>query len=191
MKPLPKFLILATLSMLCGCGEQKADVTTAKTHQSDNISFDYPKNWRITEDYITPEIQYLFIETPGEAFVMLQSFQLDLADTLLEQAKEFSELASGEMKIGEMVVEKFKEIEPARGYEWISEEFNVNLLSVSIPHKRLYGGQDVGSRRLFLMLQVATEDFDKVHPGFVLISDTLQVNEPEPSGTTNPVESGG
>jgi hypothetical protein len=67
MKPLLIPIALSFLSLFTGCGETQADLSTPKTHKSGAVTFDYPKNWRITEDLVTPEIHYLFVETPGDA----------------------------------------------------------------------------------------------------------------------------
>ncbi len=52
-------------------------------------------------------------------------------------------------------------------------EMEVALLPISVPHRRLYASKDVGDRRIFLILQVAEEDYPKVGKGFGLIGDSL------------------
>ena len=55
------------------------------------------------------------------------------------------------------------------------EEFDIEvaLLRTSVPHKRLYASKDTQERRIFLILQVAGEDYSKVEKGFRLIGDSL------------------
>jgi hypothetical protein len=59
------------------------------------------------------------------------------------------------------------------GYEWILENFTIDLLGESIPHRRLYGTKELGGRKIFLIFQVASEDYAKVESGFQLIWNTL------------------
>ena len=65
----------------------------------------------------------------------------------------------------------------ASGYEWITEDFRIDLLGESIPHQRLYGTKVIRDRRVFLIFQVATEDLTKAKPGFDVIRDSLRSAE--------------
>jgi len=161
-------LLLSTL--FAGCGEPQADLSTPKTHKSGAITFDYPKNWEITVDSVTPEIHYLFVETPGDALVILQSYPTGDADTLAEFSEEFSE----EMPIVTIAKSTFAAIPDSEGYNWIREDFDMNLLGVSVPHRRLYGTKKIGDRQVFLIFQVSTEDYPNTETGFQLIRESLR-----------------
>ena len=184
------FLLLAAplfLGLFAGCGEPQADLSTPKIHQSGGISFEYPKNWRITEDSVTPEIHYLFVETPGDALVILQSYPTGEADDLTAFSKEFSESATTEAPIGKIAKSTFSNIPDAGGYGWIVEDFEINLLGESVPHRRLYGSKEIGERLVFLILQAATEDYSKAEAGFQLIRDTLRdIPKAEQGGADQP-----
>ena len=167
-------IALPILGLLAGCGELQADLSTPKTHRSGAITFEYPKNWKITEDSVSPEIHYLFVETPGDALVIFQSYPMDEADGLTDFAKAFSESAATETPVGKIVKSTFADVPKAHGYKWIAEKFSINLLGESVPHRRLYGTKKIGDRQVFLILQAATEDYAKAEPGFELIRKSVR-----------------
>ena len=78
-------------SLLLGCFEEVADLSNPKTYNSNQIFFKYPRNWEITDDTFIPAIHNLLIETPGDALVIVQSYQADLAQDLESFSKSFSE----------------------------------------------------------------------------------------------------
>ncbi|MEO0453356.1 MAG: hypothetical protein AAFY98_04380 [Verrucomicrobiota bacterium] len=187
MRPLlllPGFLFL---SLFAGCGEPQADLSTPKTHRSGAITFDYPKNWRVTEESAASEIHYLFVESPGDVLVILHSYPADGADDLTAFARDFSESAATETLIGKIERSKFTDMPDTAGYSWIVEGFEINLLGESFPHQRFYGTKEIGGRQIFLILQVATEDYSKVEAGFQLIRESLRSTQSaEQDGTDQP-----
>lgn len=187
MKPLLLLTALSFLSLFTGCGEPLADLSTPNTHKSGVLTFNYPKNWKITEDSVTPEIHYLFVETSGDALVILQSYPTGDANTLAEFSKKFSKSAATETPIGVIAKSTFAAIPDSEGYSWIGEGFDMNFLGVSVPHRRIYGTKKIGGRQVFLIFQVATEDYSKAETGFKLIRDSLQsIQEAEQDGGGQP-----
>jgi hypothetical protein len=168
-------IALALLGLFAGCGEPQVDLSTTKTHRSGAITFDYPKNWEISDDSLTPEIHYLFVETPGDALVVFQSYPIDEANGLTDFSKAFSKSAATETPIGKVVQSTFSAIPEASGYEWIEEEFSIKFLSESIPHRRLYGTKMIGDRHA------------RAEPGFELIRNSLRsIQEAEQDGADQP-----
>ena len=191
MKPILLLPALVFFGLLAGCGEPKADLSTPKTYQSGAITFDYPKNWVVAEESVTQEFHFLFVESPGDALVILQSYPTDGDDDLTAFSKDFSESAAAEMPIGTIDKSKFADLPDAAGYSWIVEDFEIILLGESIPHQRFYGTKDIGGRQVFLVFQVATEDYSKVKAGFHLIRDSLRSTQTAeqgsaPQSTTHP-----
>jgi hypothetical protein len=182
MKFKEKHLLLSIFLLFwcfAGCFEQTADISIPKGYHSNQISFKYPKNWEITQDNYTPAVHNLFVETAGDALVILQSYQSDLAEDLesfsKSFSKSFSESSRTDTPIGEASLgHKFEIIPREAGYEWIREQFEISLLGVSVPHRRIYGTKKIADRQIFLIFQVATEDYSKAEPGFRLIRDTLR-----------------
>ena len=166
-----------------GCFEQTVDISIPKGYDSNQISFKYPKNWEITQDYHTPAVHNLFVKTAGDALVILQSYQSDLSEDLESFSKSFSESSRTDTPIGKASLgykreessgHKFENIPKEGGYEWIREQFEISLLGVSVPHRRIYGTKKIADRQIFLIFQVATEDYSKTEPGFRLIRETLR-----------------
>ncbi len=168
----PSFPLL-TLCVWGGCPEPPADVANPKSHASGPCTFNYPQNWEITDDEFAADFHYVFVETPGDAIVILQSYPLDQEEDLAGYAEVFSANAAAETPIGEMSESVFSERSTAHGYNWVVEELAISFLGETIPHRRVYGGREFGGRQVFLILQVATEDYAMIEPGFHLIRDSL------------------
>jgi hypothetical protein len=179
MRPLTTLVALSLFALLLGCGEPKADVSATKSHRSGSMAFSYPKNWKVAEDFDTPDVHTIFVETPGQAIVILQSYRTDSADELADYAEAFSVDASDGTSVGQMTAEKLVKMPQAKGYDWTSEDFSIDLLGESVPHQRLYGCKDIGGRRIFLIFQVATEDVANAQAGFELIRDSLKITDEE------------
>lgn len=174
MKLLRLFLSLPLFAVLSGCGEPQADVTDPKTYRAGGITFDYPKNWKIDEDSVSPEIHFVMLGSPGNAVVILQSYPTEDADDLPTYSKAFSDIVEKEVPIGKIKEPQLVELPAAHGYQWIEEAFEITLLGLSVPHRRLYGAKEMVSRRMFLILQAPIEDFEKAETGFALIRDSLR-----------------
>lgn len=169
--------LLCCLFGIIGCGEPEPDISSSQPHTSGSITFSYPKNWNITQDSVMPGIQNLFIETPGDALVILQVYSLSELDDLATFSKSFSDSASQEMPVGQMSNSTFKDMPNEGGYERIVEDFEISILGESIPSRRLYMSKEVAGGKALMILQVATEDFTKVKVGFDLISNSLRENQ--------------
>ena len=177
MKLLWIFLLLPILLLIVGCGEPKADLSTPKTHRAGDLVFDYPRNWKIEEHVNSPELLSLFVETAGDALVILQAYPSDEAEDLAAFAHEFSKGTAEEISVAKIEGSTFAELPEAHGYQWLQEKFEIGLLGESVPHRRLYGARKIGSRQVFLILQVASGDYSKVKPGFDLIVKSLRGTE--------------
>jgi len=167
------FSALPLIGLLYGCGEKQPDLSNSITHQLGEITFDYPGNWKVSEDSITATIHNLIIETPGDAIVIIQSYPLEMGIDLKALSREFSESASLDAPLVSINKAPFSGLRKKWGYDWISEDFEIVVLGESVPHKRIYGSKEVGDRRIFLILQVPAEDYQKVEKGFHLIVNSL------------------
>ncbi len=173
MKPPFLFTAPILIGLLFGCGEKQPDLSNLITHQSGDIVFDYPGNWKVTDNSLTATIHNLFVETPGDAIVIIQSYPLEMAQELKSFSKDFSESASLGTPLVSINKAAFVELPKQWGYDWISEDFEIVLLGESVPHKRLYGSKEIGGRQIFLILQVPEADYQKVEKGFHLIGNSL------------------
>ena len=170
----PVFLIVFPLfSWFTGCFEQVADVANPKGYDSHQLSFQYPRNWQISEDTFTPQVHNLFVESPGDALVIIQCYNSGTTQDLKAFSESFSENARTETPLGEFSDSNFRTLSKEAGYDWIQEEFEISLLGESIPHKRIFGTKKINIRQVLLIFQVAIEDYLKAEPGLNLIRDTL------------------
>ena len=156
-------------------GEEEADLANPKTHRSEGLAFAYPGNWEIDGHQNTGPFHSFFVNTPGDAIVIVQVYPIEIADDLKTFAREFSENAAFSSALGSVQDSVLTELPSQGGYAWMREEFDIEvaLLRTSVPHKRLYASKDTQERRIFLILQVAGEDYSKVEKGFRLIGDSL------------------
>ena len=177
MKRLSFLLALPLLCLFTGCGEPQADLSKPKTHQSGSVTFKYPKNWKVTDDTVTPDVHYIILETAGDAVVIFQSYPVDDAQALTDYAKAFAKKTVAELPIGEASKSTFKDLPEAHGYEWKGETYSLNLIGETVPFRRRYGTKTIGDKQVFLILQAATEDFSAVEKGFELVSESLKGEE--------------
>ena len=176
-KPFPVPSLILLLSLLVGCFEETADLTNPKEYNSNQIFFEYPKNWEISGDSFTPAIHNLFVETQGDALVIFQSYQSELAEDLETFSKSFSESTQMETPLGEISQSELKTIPQKGGFEGIEETFDISILGISVPHKRIFLSKKIADRQVFLIYQVAIEDESQTETGFNLIRDTLKESE--------------
>ncbi|MGD9419279.1 MAG: hypothetical protein Q7R22_010060 [Verrucomicrobiota bacterium JB025] len=147
-----------------------------KTHQSGSIAFDFPKNWEITEEFVAPSTHMVVIEDRGNALVVLEVRQADGDTGLATHARILSD-STTEKAPAKRGDSKFTKARDAGGYSWIFEDFDVQSLGQSVPHRYFHGSKEMGEKRVFLSLRVAHENYARARSGFKLICDTLRIVE--------------
>ena len=166
--------ILFLFPCLTGCLEEVADLSEPKSYDANQITFQYPKNWQITDDSFSPALHNVFIQSNGEAIVIVQSYQSDIAEDLETFSKNFSESAKSETELGKISDSKIEAIPENSGFESMQEKWELTILGVSVPFQRIYGTKKIADRQVFIIFQVAEEDYSKAVPGFHLIRDSLK-----------------
>lgn len=169
--------MVCLLGLLASCGGRKPDLSTPTRHRSGNLVFEYPKNWSISHDTVSPGLHSLIIETTGDGLAILEAVDSGDPYNLLNYAQDFSNQAAITMPMGKTATASLKELPKVSNFEWMREEFTITALGQSIPHRRLYGSKKMGELRVSLIFQVPTKDFRKEQPGFNLIRDTLRAAE--------------
>ncbi|MCG8526206.1 MAG: DUF4720 domain-containing protein [Opitutales bacterium] len=169
MKRIELSFLLIILLFLSGCLEPRANISSPKSYSNLGIQFEYPKNWKITEDEQDDFVRYLFIESPGDAIVILQIYGKEDKLDLENFAHDFSDNAKNELPIGVFSDSTFE----VTG-DYLEEKFTISLLNESVPHRRKYALRDYNEQICFIVFQVAEEDLDKTNPGFDLIIKTLK-----------------
>ena len=82
-----------------------------------------------------------------------------------------------EIPLGEISQSELKTIPKVAGFEGIEETFDISILGISVPHKRIFLSKKIADRQVFLIYQVAIEDESQTETGFNLIRDTLKESE--------------
>ena len=157
---------------------EAADLTDPQEYNSNQIFFKYPKNWEISADSNTTAFHNIYMQTQGEAMVIYQSYPSDVAESLTTFSKDFSEkMTQTEIPLGEISKSELKAIPKVAGFEGIEETFDISIIGISVPHKRIFLSKKITDRQVFLIYQAAIEDHPQTESGFNLIRDTLKESE--------------
>lgn len=82
------------------CSEPKAQVHDVKSYQETDLNFKYPVNWKITEDVKHQDFRHLFVETSGNALVVIQVFFSGKEFNLPQYAANFAEAGKANVSMG-------------------------------------------------------------------------------------------
>lgn len=159
-------LYLTATLFLAGCFEKSADINSPKSFSSEQLTFQYPGNWKVEID---SEVGFLIVQSPGDAIVTIQTHPPDDKINVDDLAKSYSADFINAVPIGKTKVESFVALENQSGFERMLEKFDISVLGESTEHHRIYAGKDGEELDLFLLFQSPSEDFEKTKPGFDLI----------------------
>jgi hypothetical protein len=155
--------------------ERTANVKQPKAYNKDGIQFQYPDNWKVTADSQNESMRHLVIETPGEAILIIQVFTADDSVPMSDFVREFSSNAQQELpRFATSTASTFGEPEERDGYKSVSEQFSIKAVGEGVPHTRIYKQKRFGSKMIYVVSQVASEDEDLVGAGFDQITSSLQ-----------------
>lgn len=184
LKRLYALCLTPLISFWSGCFDETfdlteaADLTDPQEYNSNQIFFKYPKNWEISSDSNTTAFHNIYMQTQGEAIVIYQSYPSDVAESLTTFSKDFSEkMTQTEIPLGEISKSELKAIPKVAGFEGIEETFDISIIGISVPHKRIFLSKKIADRQVFLIYQAAIEDHPQTESGFYLIRDTLKESE--------------
>lgn len=168
---------IAVVSFLTSaCGEPRADTANPKSYERAGLRFEHPGNWQVSKDVDGDAVRYVFVETPGNALVIIQAIPEDAAPELADYARSFSGSAQETTSAVTFGASVFSEVTEDGGYQVISEQVEVTLLGEDIPHTRIYRRRRVGDRVCFVVEQVSEEDRARVVDGFEQIASSLRYN---------------
>ncbi len=151
-----------------GCWERQADVSSPQSYSKQGLSFQYPGNWKVTDDENFDFFRYLFIESPGDAIVIIQIFGREDALGLKEFSADFADGAKEDYTLGSISESSFQMAD-----DYLEEQFSITILNETVPHLRRYMRLEFGQKLCFVIFQVADEDLEKAAPGFQLIVSSL------------------
>ena len=88
--------------------------------------------------------------------------------------REFSSNAQQELpRFATSTASTFGEPEERDGYKSVSEQFSIKAVGEGVPHTRIYKQKRFGSKMIYVVSQVASEE-DLVVAGFDQITSSLQ-----------------
>ena len=65
---------LLALAFLTSCGEPKAKTDQPLKYNQGGMSFQFPGNWKVTDVTQDASVHFLFVESPGDATLIIQLF---------------------------------------------------------------------------------------------------------------------
>ncbi len=176
MKIKTLFITLFLLLTLSAC-ERKPDLESPKQYDDYGISFEYPGNWKISDDGKNGDVRYLIVNSTGDAVFMIHTFNTPKAPKLESFAKTLSSSIAKEMPFGEMKTESMKPANKADEEIWVKEKLSVTLLGQNLPHIREYRTVKNMKKTAFLTSQTSKDNQATVESGFKLIIQSFSVNQ--------------
>ena len=164
---------------LAGC-ERAADVSSPKIFQHEDFSFQYPRNWTLTEEDLGDGVHHVTVESPGAAVFFVQRLPEGAAAglDLKEYAQRLGVEASSRMPLGEMTQGELRAVRYTRKtdgvvLEGVQEEFVIEAFGQQVPHTRAVFRYPVDGPRLLITCQIAQEDLSRARPGCDLALDSV------------------
>lgn len=175
MKLLNTIILICIISIICSC-ERSVDISKTSFYEMNNVSFTYPKIWKVANDEEKNGYRNIFVESPGSSIFIIQMFNKEHAVPLEEYAELFSSNAIEATPVANRSEGKFTnfiiEVNDTN-LNGIKEDFSVSLLNQNIPHISRYYRLDKNDKVIYLISQTSLEDLNKVKLGFDLIIKSL------------------
>ncbi len=170
------WLVLIGIALPVGC-EQQAQTGSPQRYDTGGLRFDYPGNWRVTEDTKDAGVHAVTIETPGDAIVVAQRFDAGLdidldvfVDTLMDNAQQMMPVGN----VGNLSKAPASRLVAGQQVNGIVCTFDIQLAGESVPHTQMTYKIDHPNGPAIITCQVADEDLSKVQAGFEQILDSLE-----------------
>lgn len=155
------FFMLATLLPAC---EEAADIANSKLYDKAGVSFQYPGNWTVSEDEGSAMYRNIFVESPGDALMIIQSMDVSVEQDLMEYAKSYAQMSSEASTIAKVSKSKYTKKDP-----YVLESLDFTVLTETVPHQRKYQKVKGLEKIYYLISQSAVDDLQKTQAGFALI----------------------
>ncbi|PWK48592.1 hypothetical protein C8D97_109143 [Pleionea mediterranea] len=139
---MPKYktalFLTVTFLFMFGCRERSAELKDINRYMKSGVSFDYPGNWKVTEDVEDEDYRYIFVESPGDAISKIEIYPKGASFSLLEFVKlDIENLKSNMPKFfnlndkgGISEITRSVEGEIFTGYKY---KYNFSVLGVDVP----------------------------------------------------------
>ncbi|MEZ8932221.1 MULTISPECIES: hypothetical protein [unclassified Vibrio] len=172
--------ILVLLFFISACSEKPADMNNQLKYEKDGLSFSYPANWEVTEDFVNEDVRFVFVESPGYAIIKIEVYPTDQSFEL----KEFVELdiearikaIPSILNLGsDNEIKEAKTFINGTEFNGFKYEFNISVVNIDVPHvSESYSFASL-EKVAYLTNQVATEDLEKVTGGFKQVLSTFKI----------------
>ena len=177
-----KSLLVVLLGATLGCSEKRADVDDNERYKRNGISFDYPGNWKVTEDTEIDGFRYLFVETPGDAIVKVEIYankdSFSLLDFVHLDIESFNSEMKGIFKVGEKSeIAATKKTVGNNVFDGYEQKFDITILGVEVPHIKEFYLLKSDTVSAYIVYQVVTEDLGLVEGGFAQILGSFKVGK--------------
>lgn len=169
--------LVALLPALAGC-ERKARTDEPNHYSVGGVQFDYPANWKVTEDTELGAIRHIVVGTPGNALAIIQVYPAAEASDIRTFAEQFAAATKESVPLGEVTPSTFGEVVQSDGYEVLGETFSITVLGQRVPHSRTYRRKAFGDAVAFIITQVSDEDRADVMAGFEQLSQSFSFRQP-------------
>lgn len=166
-------LILALLLSHCltAC-ERKADVARAQTYSNSGLEFQYPRNWKVEQDVVTPTVTQLAIKSPGDSLTVIHSSNPGVFANLKAFAAWYPAMAD---EVGPPIVKEFTDSD---GQSAMESHHVIRTMGTTVESTRLFRTKGTGGKTYYFFIQATDNDLRKVNPGFDLIVKSLTYKAP-------------
>jgi hypothetical protein len=163
------------LIALTGCGEYEKSAWTEDpiNYEKNSLSFNYPRNWKVTEDEQYEEYRLIYVETPGETMVVIQVYPDSVTLDMQEYAREFSRETNENTTTAKFSESNFSSVVKKNRSESLKERFSVKFLGVSVQFTRHYKCKNINGHPCVFIFHVPDEDHSMVESGFKQIVSTF------------------
>ncbi len=166
-------IILLALACLLPACERTPDLTRAKAYHNAGLEFQYPGNWAMEGDFVSPEIITAMFKTPGESFVMLRSSLPGENDDLRAFASSFQAMPEEKARVPPLEDTTAPDGTPA-----LESHHILHTMGTTVACTRVFRKKVVGGKTFFFLLQTTDHALPKIKPGFELIVKSLIYRRP-------------
>ena len=158
-------------------GVGKANIAATSSYSKGALSFDYPKSWKLDEDFAMERYQMAMFDAPEDnvCIVQLQGFESD--ESLLDIAQEFAKEAKVESPGLKFSHSEFGDPYEHEGFERIDEGFGVKLVGIETAMVRSYRSKVIDGQRLILIFQYDDEAPEEIVEGFETVRKSIKVTD--------------
>ena len=191
MKPII-IVNLLTILFISAC-VKKPDITSSKHHEDQVVSFDYSGNWKITENYLDPDVENahkITIESPNSNTILMIKhysfpFKIKLIDFVNTFSKSRNESIQKSYQISRsekinIITNKREVVETKilnKTVSGIKEEFDVQLSNGITSLFCSYYMIEDSAWTLIIIAQSRSEDWEIEKPGFQLVYESLKIKK--------------